>query len=92
MVTGRPRDLAGDLAARAGRSIARELATPAKRAYWGAYVVTLAVLRARGVAVLPAFLAAVLAAEGASKAWQAMEDVHELAQARRQEAGDATAS
>lgn len=81
-----PPRLAEDWAARVARSAARELATPAKRAYWGTYVAVLTILRSRGVAVLPAFLAALLAAEGASKAWQTMEDVQALARARKEPA------
>jgi len=57
---------------------------PSKRAYWGAYVFTLAFLRHKRVAALPAILAAVLAAEGASMAWQAMEDIHALAADRKE--------
>ncbi|HXC83864.1 MAG TPA: hypothetical protein VNV62_18605 [Trebonia sp.] len=82
-----PPRLAEDWAARVARSAARELATPAKRAYWGTYVAVLAILRSRRVAPLPAFLAALLAAEGARKMWQAMEDVHALAEEVRQPPG-----
>jgi hypothetical protein len=65
--------------------VAREFGTPAKRAYWVTYATVLAVLRTKRVAFLPAFLAALVAAEGAEKAWQAMEDVHALAEARKAE-------
>lgn len=47
-------------------------------------------LRLKRVGILPAFLAALVAAEGAEKAWQAMEDVHALAEARKREAPGAT--
>lgn len=65
---------------------------PRKRAYWGAYVITLAVLRHKGAGPLPAVLAAMLAAEAAGKAWQAMEDIHALAEdSKRETAGAAQA-
>lgn len=77
-----PGQFAGDLAARAVRGVAETLSVPANRAYWGAYVFTLVVLRRKHVPPAPAILTAVLAAEAASMAWNTMEDIRALARDR----------
>lgn len=55
----------------------------------GVQLTTLLILARHRVPFLPAYLASLATGELAAKAWTACEDVHQLAQARRQEAGGA---
>jgi hypothetical protein len=77
-------DRTGDLLAKVGRSIAHELSQPQRRAFWGAYLVTVAVCARKRVPFLAAFVMGELAGHAAAKAWQIAEDVHAIAENARE--------